>query len=233
MLLEKAQENKTELRKSHLEAAMDSVGLKHVTRDTVDELCLKITTSWPRTRREIPSEKGAKRLLTADAPDSQEQKRSKAKGGAGDAPSNAVGLEQLGAESTGSAAQDLPHISAGEGDRGAAASASVSAADKRGLGAGTASSGETARGDEAFSSQLLADVLCAALPTKVAMRDLVQAVKAKSETFKSVQLSSKADGAYSNTQVAERIAECKPDQVTDAQGLLSWLIKVRAVVACA
>jgi hypothetical protein len=30
-----------------------------VTRDTVDELCLRITTSWPRTRREIPSETGA------------------------------------------------------------------------------------------------------------------------------------------------------------------------------
>ena len=95
-------------------------------------------------------------------------------------------------------------------------------------------SGEAATGDGAFSSQLLADVLCAAFPTKVAMRDLVQAVKAKSEAFKSVQLSSKADGgAYSNVQIAERIAECNPDQVTNAEGLLSWLIKVRAVVTCA
>jgi hypothetical protein len=95
-------------------------------------------------------------------------------------------------------------------------------------------SGTAATGDGAFSSQLLADVLCAALPTKVAMKDLVQAVKAKrKEAFKSVQLSSKADGLYSNTQIAERIAECKPDQVTDAEGLLSWLIKVRAVVTCA
>ena len=98
---------------------------------------------------------------------------------------------------------------------------------------GTASSGAAARGDGAFSSQLLADVLCAAFSTKMAMRDFVQAVKAKNEAFKSVQLSSKADGAYSNTQIAERIAECKPDQVTDAEGLLSWLIKVRAAVACA
>ena len=67
------------------------------------------------------------------------------------------------------------------------------------------------------------------------MKDLVQAVKAKrKEAFKSVQLSSKADGgAYSLTQIAERIAECKPDQVTNAEGLLSWLIKVRAVVTCA
>jgi len=207
-LLEKAQENKTELKKSHLEAAMDSVGLKHVTRDTVDELCLKITTSWPHTRREIPSETGAKRPQDADAPNTQEQKKSKKGEAVGDAPLDAGGLEQSDGESTGTAAQGLPNISAGE----AAA----------------------ATGDGAFSSELLADVLCAALPTKVAMKDLVQAAKAKSEVFKSVQLSSKGDGGtYSNTQIAERIAECKPDQVTDAEGLLSWLIKVRAVVTCA
>ncbi len=96
-------------------------------------------------------------------------------------------------------------------------------------------SGTAATGDGAFSSQLLADVLCAALPTKVAMKDLLQAVKAKrKEAFKSVQLSSKADGGtYSNIEIAKRIAECKPDQVTDAEGLLSWLIKVRAVATCA
>ena len=113
------------------------------------------------------------------------------------------------------------------------ASASASASEEAVSGGVPASSGAAARGGGAFSSQLLGDVLCAALPTKVVMRDFVQAVKAKSEAFKSVQLSSKADGAYSNTQIAERIAECKPDQVTDAEGLLSWLIKVRAVVACA
>ena len=84
-----------------------------------------------------------------------------------------------------------------------------------------------------ISSQLLADVLFSALPIKVVMRDFVQTVKAKNEAFKSVQLYSKADGSYSNTQIAERIAECKPDQGMDAEGLLSWLIKVRAVVACA
>jgi hypothetical protein len=162
---------------------MDSVGLKHVTRDTVDELCLRITTSWPRTRRGIPSQTGAKRPQ--------------------------------------------------DGDGAAAASASVSASNKRVLvlGAGTASSGAAATGDGAFSSELLADVLCAALHTKIAMKDLVEAVKAKSEVFKSVQLTSKADGGtYSNIEIAKSIAEFKPDQVTDAEGLLSWLIKVRAVV---
>ena len=224
MLLEKAQEKL--LKKPHLETGMKKVGLRRGSRDTVDDLCKKITTSWPRTRREIPSQTGAKRLPTADAPDTQEQKRSKSEGGAGDAPSDAVCLEQSGGESTGTAAQVLPHFSAGEGDRGAAATATASASEEAGSGAGSASSGETGRGDGAFSSQLLADVLCAALPTKVAMRDFVHAVKAKSEAFKSVQLSSKADGPYSKTQIAERIAECKPDQVTDAQGLLSWLIKV-------
>ena len=129
--------------------------------------------------------------------------------------------------------QTNPNDSAAGRDGAAAASASASASEEAGSGAGTASSGAAARGEGVFSSQLLAGVLCAALPTKVAMRDFVQAVKAKSEAFKSVQLSSKADGSYSNTQIAERIAECKPDQVTDGEGLLSWLIKVRAVVVCA
>jgi hypothetical protein len=127
----------------------------------------------------------------------------------------------------------LPQVSAAGRGEAAAASASASASKEAGSEAGTASSGAAAREEGVFSSQLLADVLFAALPTKVAMRDFVQAVKAKSEAFKSVQLSSKADGAYSNTQIAERIAECKPDQVTDGEGLLSWLIKVRAVVTCA
>ena len=83
MLMEKAQENKTELKKSHLEAAMDSVGLKHVTRDTVDELCLKITTSWPRTRREIPSQNDA-------APGHMQTKPSVSSGGGGNAATAAL-----------------------------------------------------------------------------------------------------------------------------------------------
>jgi hypothetical protein len=78
MLLEKAQEELLE--KYHLETAMDSVGLKHVRRDTVDHLCQKITTCWPRTRREIPSQTGVKRLQAVDAHDSQKQKKNKMSG---------------------------------------------------------------------------------------------------------------------------------------------------------
>jgi hypothetical protein len=88
MLLEKAQEKL--LKKSLLEAAMDSVGLKHVTRDTVDHLCNQITTSWPRTRREMPSKKAVKRSQPADAPETQEQKKSKAGEAVDDALSNAL-----------------------------------------------------------------------------------------------------------------------------------------------
>jgi hypothetical protein len=147
---------------------------------------------------------GVARAPAADASTNKEQ-QNKAEGAAGDAPSDAVALEQSGGESTSAAAQDLPHISAA-----------------------------AATGYGAFSSELLADVLCAALPTKVAMKDLVQAMKAKRiQAFKSVQLSSKADGGtYSNIEIAKRITECKPDQVTNAEGLLSWIIKVRAVVTC-
>ena len=70
MLLEKAQEKL--LKKSHLETAMDSLGLKHVTRDTVDDLCKKITASWPRTRREILLNKAVKRSQTSQAADAQD-----------------------------------------------------------------------------------------------------------------------------------------------------------------
>jgi hypothetical protein len=69
---------------------MDSVGLKHVTRDRVDHLCQRITTSWPRTRREILSKKAVKRSQSADAPETQEQNESKAGGAVDDALSNAL-----------------------------------------------------------------------------------------------------------------------------------------------
>ena len=79
------------------------------------------------------------------------------------------------------------------------------------------------RGDE-FGSQHLALVLQAAYPSQVAMRKLVQEVKAKSEAFKAVQLSSQANGGkYSPEQIAAKIAECRPEQVASAAQLLSWL----------
>jgi hypothetical protein len=106
MLLAKAQEKL--LKKNHLETAMDSVGLKHVTRDTVDDLCKKITTSWPRTRREIkPSQTGAKRLQTADAPDAQVKKKSKAGGAVDDAVSNVLVVDgESGGEGAESSVDD-------------------------------------------------------------------------------------------------------------------------------
>ncbi len=51
---------------------MDSVELKHVTRDTVDDICQQITASWPRTRREITLKKAVKRSQTSQAADAQE-----------------------------------------------------------------------------------------------------------------------------------------------------------------
>ncbi len=79
------------------------------------------------------------------------------------------------------------------------------------------------RGHE-FGSQHLALVLRAAFPSKVAMRKFVQEVKAKSEAFKAVQLSSQANGGkYSPEQIAAKIAECRPEQVASAAQLLSWL----------
>ena len=80
-----------------------------------------------------------------------------------------------------------------------------------------------------FSSEHLAHVLCAALHTKVAMKVLVRDVKAKGDAFRMVQQSSQADGSYTNMQIAETIAKCRPAQVSNASELLSWLVKVRHV----
>jgi len=76
-----------------------------------------------------------------------------------------------------------------------------------------------------FGSQHLACVLNTAFHTLAAMKTLVAYLKTKSEVWKAgVQLSSKADGAYSKLQLAERIAECRPEGVTNAEELLSWLV---------
>ena len=84
-----------------------------------------------------------------------------------------------------------------------------------------------------FSSEHLAQVLCAALRTKVAMKALVRDVKAKDDAFRMVQQSSQADGLYTNMQIAETIAKCRPAQVSNASELLSWLVKVCHVsLAC-
>jgi len=76
-----------------------------------------------------------------------------------------------------------------------------------------------------FGSQHLACVLNTAFHTLAAMKTLVVYLKTKSEVWKAgVQLSSKADGAYSKLQLAERIAECRPEGVSNAEELLSWLV---------
>ena len=103
---------------------------------------------------------------------------------------------------------------------------------------GSASSGEgarveavpspAARAGVAFSSQHLADVLCAAFSTMQAMKGCLQTVQSKSEAFKAVKRSSRADGQYSKEQIAASISKCRPVSVTNAQELLSWL-KVRAI----
>ena len=89
-----------------------------------------------------------------------------------------------------------------------------------------ASPGRTERtgGVGSFGPEHLADALAAAFSTKREMRDFVSALKDKDvEAFKTVQLSSKADGNYSNRQIATRIAGCRPGQATTAEGLLAWL----------
>ena len=83
---------------------------------------------------------------------------------------------------------------------------------------------EAGGGDVGFSSQQLARVLLAAFATKVAMKHVVQGLKAKSDLFKTVQFSCKADGGtYSNEQIAVKIAACRSEAVGNARELLLWL----------
>ena len=84
--------------------------------------------------------------------------------------------------------------------------------------------GPAGSGAGAFGAQHLARVLCAAFPSMAAMKRLVQDLKAKSDAFRPVHLSSQANGgAYTREQIAARIVECRPPQVDSAGLLLSWL----------
>ena len=109
------------------------------------------------------------------------------------------------------------------GARGSVVAACLSSSD-RGDGEGRA---------DTLGFQHLADVLCQAVPTLGAMRDLVQSLKNKDDAFRKVQLSSKTGGGrHSKEDVAAAIAKCRPGGVTNEQGLLLWLVKVRIVIPC-
>jgi len=79
-------------------------------------------------------------------------------------------------------------------------------------------------GTQQIADEHLACVLNAAFVTLKDMKELVAYVKTKSTAFKVVQLSSQSDGAYTKVQLAERVAKCRPDGVTNANELLSWLM---------
>ncbi len=125
------------LKKINVHTAMDTIKMKHVTRDTVYNLFMKVIEGWRRTIKtdgEIkPSQTGAKRLQTADAPDTQEKTKSKAGGAVDDAVSNVLVVtfesEGEGAESSVYDAaprhmQGKASVSAGRG--GSAATAALS-----------------------------------------------------------------------------------------------------------
>jgi len=78
-----------------------------------------------------------------------------------------------------------------------------------------------------FGSQHLAEVLYAAFRTKQAMQGLVINVKSKNEAFTGVTKSQRTNGKnifFSSMQMAESIAKCRPDGVSNAEELLSWIV---------
>ena len=76
----------------------------------------------------------------------------------------------------------------------------------------------------AFGSQHLACVLSAVFDTLKNMKKLVEKAKTKNDVFKACTTTRKLDGSYNKVQLAESIAKCRPDGVTTAHELLSWLM---------
>ena len=100
-------------------------------------------------------------------------------------------------------------------------------AETRAPGAGSSAGGGV------FRDRHLGDVLCAAFATRKAMTEVLSFLKDKDKpAFRAVKASITTEGQQqqlSKEQIAQAIAECRPGEVRDAGGLLSWLIKVRNV----
>ena len=83
-----------------------------------------------------------------------------------------------------------------------------------------------------FCDHHLADVLCNIFTTRTAITGLLSALKDKDKpAFRAVKASSTTEGRQQQLfkeQIAQAITECRPGEVADAGGLLSWLIKVHA-----
>ena len=114
---------------------------------------------------------------------------------------------------------------AGVGGGGAAAGAGNDCSGGEG--------GEGHRGDGsgecATTGELhLADMLTAACPTLKSMKGFLRELQKKDNTFMKVKLSS-----CTSEQMALTIAKCRPDQVTNAEELVSWLMVSCMIVVLA
>ena len=80
-----------------------------------------------------------------------------------------------------------------------------------------------------FGSQHLASILYAAFSSKESIGKLVDGVKVKSAAFNGLAKSKRVDHksvCFTRMQLAEGIAICKPDGVSNAEELLKWLVTV-------
>ena len=194
--------------KQELVEALQSMVHEHGKKSSKKEEGKKaVTNEW--LQQALPKlQDPALRVLLSLAPDAQPA-ASSAPGAGGRSAGFAGGAAEISHTASGAA----PLAGGGSGAGGSASRR------KSPLAAGPAGSGAGA-----FGAQHLAHVLCAAFPSMAAMKRLVQDVKAKSDAFRPVQLSSQADGgAYTREQIAARIVECRPLHVDNAGQLLSWL----------
>ena len=198
------------LKNPDLHKAMDALkpAISYIQRDTTEVLMSKIVEAM-RTREVSASAEGesSEGAGVKRGPDGS--------GGAAQAEKKSKTVEHNSERGGG--------MPAGVGGQGAAAGAGNDCSGGEGKHRGDGS-GECATTGELH----LADMLTAACPTLKSMKDFLRELQKKDNTFMKVKLSS-----CTSEQMALTIAKCRPDQVTNAEELVSWLMVSCMIVVLA
>lgn len=206
------------LKNEHLRQVLDSVDVTYVARDNREALEQKIISHWSRT--------GGSGAASARG----EQEGARPEGGEQGGSCDGMDVEEEDKSDTAASPSSVGGSREGEqadSTEGRQRAAAAPDAETRAPGAGSSAGGGV------FRDRHLGEVLCAAFATKKAMTEVLPFLKDKDKlAFRAVKASITTEGQQqqlSKEQIAQAIAECRPGEVRDAGGLLSWLIKVRNV----
>ena len=242
--------------RKNLQDALNVVGIKHVSRDTVEALCEKIISEWPSLKDHgadadvgaadadvgaaegealelggRSGNRGASELEQVDRESSMQEALSQK------AVSEGAKTQQDGqaeddvmiVESPGkSSKQDAPCSS--QADSEDCVRSSCFLPDEKMV---SGPENATLPADRSFGPEQLALALSAGFSTRAGMETLGRELKAhrtQAGAFRGLQFT--AGGArLSKEQIAVRIAECRPCGVGGGEELLAWLTKVSVVRA--